>query len=158
MKARGMTLATLVCGAMLGCASAPPDGRTRAAKDSQKRCYDASAPCVVSVFLVSDCPAFHRCLGVDPEFILVNREKVKITWELSDVDKNDYAFDPSVGIKFEAGPEHFDCKTDGDGKKVKCDDKQKNDRPTVYKYTINVIKVKGFPGTVDPLDPFVVNH
>jgi hypothetical protein len=160
MKALGFALAMVGCAVLVGCAGTPPPGWTRAPKSTQKICDDESKDCIVAVSLASDCIAFHRCLAVDPEFVLARKAKVKITWELADVDKKDYSFDPNpnVGIKFEAGPEHFDCKTDGDGKRVKCDNKQRNSDVTVYKYTINVVKAKGFPGTVDPLDPFVVNH
>ena len=151
MKAKGTMLAVVACAALLGCASAPPDGSTRGAKNTQKICDKLSEKCAVEVSLLAVCPSLNKCLDVDYQYIVTKKEQVKITWVLATLDQVEYSFDERMGINFKEGDEHFACTTAKDGKSVDCDDKQKNKDPFVYKYTINVIKVKGSAcGRSDP--------
>jgi len=165
MKGRGWTLAIAACALLLGCETMKTTGEPGPQrKDTQRVCEDASAECPVTVKLQSSCPTLNDCLGVDFEFVIAGKEKVTITWRLFDKDQSDYSFydkkaDGKDGIEFAEGDEHFKCETVEKGKSVRCRDLQKNVIPKVYKYTIHVKKMGGWwPVTVDPLDPFVVNH
>ena len=160
MRTKSLSFVLAASAIVLGCAPMPPKpDESIHIQSSQKTCDDESKKCPVKVSLLSKCPTFNNCLGVDTEFVLVTKKaKVKITWELSALDQKDFSFAATDAIRFDPSvKDHFDCKTSNDGKSVECKNNQKNTDLIVYKYVINVIVVHGVHAPVDPYDPWIVN-
>lgn len=158
METRTAVVAVVLCAALMGCASpGPVGGPGTRAKNVAKVCNGINQ-CGIAVTVDRSC-GFKYCLQVTDEFVLVvDKANAKITWELAAVDQEDFRFDRDKGIAFDADAGDFDCHVEADGRRFFCTDNQKNRVPTVYKYTVNVIKVKGVQWPVSPLDPWVINN
>lgn len=158
-------LGVVVCLALAGCAGWPPPpgaGSFMAMKAKPaKKCHD---DCGVTIVVDTTSSAIWNTLTIsDAEvFIAVPKtRKPKITWTLSVPGpgyEGVFGFDPVKGIDFGEDRDEFDnCRAIG-ADKFSCDAKHRNTDLTVYKYTVNVVVLKGLHDRPKALDPWVVSE